>query len=188
VAALKLLALRPTLVAPSPNTWRELLAATDQSFDVGGKRVYVQEYGAENVELMQGLRQRGAIAEGIGVYRWALPEDTSELEAALRRLAAGEVDAAVFTSAHQVHNVLALAQSLGLDAAIEALRKSVVVASVGPVTSLALERAEIAVDLCPDSPKMGPLVVSLSRRARALCERKRGATPPVDLPRQRDNG
>jgi hypothetical protein len=43
------------------------------------------------------------------VYGWALPEDMGPLRAAIDRLAAGEVEVALFTSAHQVDNLFRVA-------------------------------------------------------------------------------
>src|SRR6185295_13537376 len=39
------LGLKADLVAPEPNTWREVLAELDAKLPVAGKRVAVQEYG-----------------------------------------------------------------------------------------------------------------------------------------------
>src|SRR6202000_2418229 len=55
VAALKELGLAPVVPAPEQNTWRELLAALDQTrptLPLQDKRVAVQEYGAPNSELL----------------------------------------------------------------------------------------------------------------------------------------
>ena len=48
------------LAAPEPNTWREVLEAIDDNkLDLRGKQVAVQEYGVSNLELLEGLRERG---------------------------------------------------------------------------------------------------------------------------------
>ncbi len=49
VAALRDLGLKPAIVAPEPNTWRELLAATEGRTE---RRIALQEYGRSNPELI----------------------------------------------------------------------------------------------------------------------------------------
>jgi uroporphyrinogen-III synthase len=175
VAVLERLGLAPTLVASESNGVQELLAALDKGFDVKDKRVFVQEYGAIHAALLHGLRERGAHVTPVKVYRWALPEDTRDLRAALQGIAHRKVDAAIFTSAHQVDNVLEYAAKLSLaPALLESFQRSVLVASIGPVTTEALKRHDITADLSPDQPKMGPLVQALSQSAVRLQRAKRG--------------
>src|SRR5690606_22285449 len=112
------LGLQPELVAPEPSGPRELLRLMDERFEVKGLRVCVQEYGAINAELLDGLAQRGARLSLVKIYRWALPEDTRDLKSALASIAQRRVDAAVFTSEHQVDNVLDFADELSLGAAV----------------------------------------------------------------------
>ena len=175
-AVLERLGLSPALVAPEPNGPAELLAALDGGFDVRGKRVFVQEYGTIHAELIAGLTERGARLTLVKIYRWALPEDTRDLKSALQGIAQKRVDAAIFTSAHQVENVLEYAERLQLTAAVlEAFRKWVLVISIGPVTNQALARHGITPDLSPDEPKMAQLVQSFARRASQLVQTKRSA-------------
>jgi uroporphyrinogen-III synthase len=174
VAVLRSLGLTPTVVGGEPHTASALLAALDRKFDVKQKRVFVQEYGAINAELRSGLTERGALVTPVKVYRWALPEDTRDLRSALQDIAQGRVDVAIFTSAHQVDNVLEYAARLSLAEPLRAaFRRSVLVISIGPVTSEALERYGIAPDLTPEQPKIGPLVESLARSATRLSRAKR---------------
>ena len=91
------------LTAPEPNTWRELLQAIDASHtDLRGKRVAVQEYGVSNPELIEGLREKGAVVTRVPVYRWDLPEDTAPLHAAVNEIIAGRIDVALFTTGVQI--------------------------------------------------------------------------------------
>ena len=174
VAALKEVGLAPALTVPEPNTWRDLLAALDRALPVAGKRVAVQEYGARNEELLAALRQRDAHVRAVSVYGWALPEDTGPLRAAIQRAAAGEADVALFTSANQVANLFQVAAEMGrADALRLALRDRVVIASIGPISSEALQRHGIEPDLHPEHPKMGHLVAALARQALTLLQRKR---------------
>lgn len=175
---LRRLGLQPTLVAAEPHTEKELLRGLDESFPVSGKRVFVQEYGPINSDLLAGLRERGAEVMPVKVYRWALPEDTRDLRSALQSIAQARVDVAIFTSAHQVDNVLEYASRIMLaDAVRDAFRRSVLVASIGPVTNDALKRHGITADLTPEQAKMAPLVSNLARNAAQLLRQKRGARP-----------
>lgn len=175
-SVLERMGLRPAVVARAPHTERELLQALDERFDVRGKQIFVQEYGPVDAEFLGGLGQRGARVIPVKVYRWALPEDTRDLRSALQSIAQRRVDAAIFTSAQQVDNVLEYAKRLGLAEALrDAFRRSVLVASIGPVTTEALRRHDIVSDLVPDQAKMGALVAGLARSAAQLLRVKRGA-------------
>jgi len=177
-AVLRNLGLAPKLIAPAPHTERELLLSLDRGFDVSGKRVFVQDYGSINADLLQGLSVRGAQVTPVKVYRWALPEDTHDLKLALESIARGRVDAAIFTSAHQVDNAFEYAARLGLAQPLRAaFSHSVVVASIGPVTSEALERQGVHADLSPRESKLGALVDCLSQGAAQLQQVKRRRHP-----------
>ena len=175
VAVLRELGLVPALVVPEPNTWRELLAVLDADLPVAGRRVAVQEYGVANPELLAGLAERGAAeVRRLPVYRWALPEDTAPLHEAVRRVASGALEVALFTSATQVTHVVQVAGDLGSAAGFAAGLRSAVVGSIGPVCSEALRSAGLPVDLEPSHPKMGPLVVETLRAAPGLLAAKGG--------------
>lgn len=173
VTALKELGLQPTLSIPEPNTWRELLSEMDAKLPVRGKCVAVQEYGISNPELIRGLESRGAQVLGVAVYRWGLPEDTGPLRAAVRGVIKGETDVALFTNATQVDHLFRVATEEKTDAALRQAFAGVLIASIGPVCSEALEHFGLKADLEPDHPKMGHLVATLARRAKSLLERKR---------------
>ena len=165
---------------PEPNTWRDLLALVDARIPLSGKTVAVQEYGQPNPELYAGLTTRGAEVVRVPVYRWALPEETGPLLAAIRATIAGEIDVLMFTSAHQLHNVLAAAEAEGVrDAWLAAARKCVV-ASIGPTASETLELAGLPVDLQPEHPKMGHLVVESARDARRILQAGRSSSRGQD--------
>jgi uroporphyrinogen-III synthase len=144
--------------APEPNTWRELLAVLDAEHPVAGKRVAVQEYGQPNREFYDALRERGADVTAVPVYRWALPEDTGPLVSAIRATIEGGHDVLMFTSAYQLHNVLEVAESVGLRDEWLRAAGQCVLASIGPTTSDALAEAGLPVHLEASPPKMGQLV------------------------------
>jgi uroporphyrinogen-III synthase len=176
VAVLREIALTPWLIAPEPNTWREVLASLDgkqQEFPLSGKRVAVQEYGASNPDLLAGLETRGAQVTRVPVYQWALPEDLAPLEAAVRAIADGHIDVALFTTATQVVHLLKVADSMGMRDAVRRGLATCVVASIGPTTSEEMREQGIAPDMEPTHPTMGFLVREAAERAREILRAKR---------------
>src|SRR5262245_16033271 len=167
VAVLRELGVPVWLTAPEPNTWREVLSALDdkkQEFPLDGTRVAVQEYGASNPDLLAGLEARGARVTRVPVYQWALPDDLAPLEAAVRAIADGQIDVALFTTATQVVHLLKVADQMGMrDAVHSGLAKSVV-ASIGPTTSEEMREQGIEPDFEPTHPKMGFLVREAAER------------------------
>lgn len=173
VAAMKEVGLTPTHRVPEPNTWRELLATIDAGIPVANQTIGLQEYGKSNPSLIAGLEARGAQVINVPVYKWELPEDTAPLADNVKQLAAGEIDVVLFTSAHQVVNLLHIAERLGLVHDVRDSLKRTVVASVGPTTSEMLHACEVAVDIEPEHPKMGPLVQAAATQGVELLKRKR---------------
>jgi uroporphyrinogen-III synthase len=161
-AALREMQVPVTIAVPEPNTWRELLAAIA---DRPERHVAIQEYGRSNPELLEGLRARGADVTAVRVYRWDLPEDTAPLEEAVRRLAAGEFQAALFTTSIQIAHLVRVAARAGLEDGVLGALRNMLVASIGPTTTEALEEFGIRPALEPSHPKMGILVQEAAQRA-----------------------
>ena len=162
-AALRELNARVDLHVPTPNTWHETLALLDAHLPVAGLRVAVQEFGKPNIELVEGLEQRGATVTRVTVYRWALPEDLGPLLAAIVEIAEGRVDVAVFTSAQQVEHLLLVASGEGREAELRrALATCTVVGSIGPTTSETLRAHGLPVDIEPEYPKLGHLIAAVA--------------------------
>ena len=170
VAALREMGVTPAVVAPEPNTWREVVAAIEGRPE---RRIAVQEYGRSNPELLAALGARGAEAATVRVYAWDLPEDTGPLREAARRLARGEADVALFTTATQIDHLLRIAAEEGVEREARQAFARVVVASIGPTTTEALEEQGIRPDLEPSHPRMGILVHEAAREAAGILRRKR---------------
>ena len=148
--------------AKEPYTTVEVLESLeDLSFR--GESVVVQRYGETNVELERALRAKGAEIVEIPTYRWALPEDSEPLAGLIAALDRGEIDASVFTSASQAHNLFALARKLGKEGPLAANLNRTLVASIGPVCSAALRQHGVKIALEARPPKLGPLVAALDR-------------------------
>jgi uroporphyrinogen-III synthase len=154
-AALREMGITPTIIAPEPNTWRELLAATEGRPE---RRMAIQEFGRPSQELLDGLHARGAEVTRVRVYQWDLPEDTGPLREAARRLSAGAIDVVLFTTSIQMAHLARVAREEGVETALlENLRKCRV-CSIGPTTTEALEEYGVHPVMEPSHPKMGLLV------------------------------
>src|SRR5690606_31581936 len=139
--------------------------------------VGVQEYGVSNTSLIAGLEARGATVESVRVYGWEFPEATEPLQQNVRALAAGQRDLLLVTSAHQVVDLLRMAEQMEM---VDELRRglhSTVIASIGPTTSQMLQECELHVDFEPSHPKMGHLVTESARQSSELVQAKRRVKP-----------
>jgi len=172
VAVLKEFGLTPSITIPEPNTWKDIVRTLDQSGSLIEVRMAVQEYGVSNQDLLEALRQRGALVTRVPVYRWALPEDTAPLKNALREILSGSVQVMLVTNAAQLDHVMQLLEQEGKVAQFKEACRKMVVASIGPTASERLRHYDVPVDLEPSHPKMGILVKEASERARTLLDRK----------------
>jgi uroporphyrinogen-III synthase len=178
LAVLRELEVPVWLTAPEPNTWRELLAAIDARASerpLRGARVAVQEYGVSNVELLDGLRTRGAQVTPVSVYRWALPEDLEPLKNAVAAITRGEVDVVLFTTGVQVVHLWQIGREMGLEAELRRELARAVVASIGPTTSEELRRRGLPPDVEASHPKMGFLVREAAEQSERLLRAKRNS-------------
>ena len=146
--------------AATPFTTEMVLAALADA-PMQGARVLVQRYGAANQLLREGLQQRGAAVEEIATYRWGLPADTQPLTELLGALARSNVDAVVFTSAVQIHNLYTVAENSGQAAELAGQLNRLIVASIGPVCSRALREHGVSPSFEANPPKLGPLIAGL---------------------------
>ncbi|MEP6917026.1 MAG: uroporphyrinogen-III synthase [Acidobacteriota bacterium] len=149
------------IVAPEPNTWRELVAAIDarvNELPLRGARVAVQEYGVSNVELLEALRQRGAQVTRVPVYQWALPDDLEPLKQAVTAITQGTIDVVILTAGVQLAHLFHVAGEMGLADETGRGLAATVIASIGPTTSEEIERRGLHPDLTASHPKMGVLV------------------------------
>jgi uroporphyrinogen decarboxylase len=176
VAVLRELGITPTWRVPEPNTWREVLATIDQHVPVRNQIVAVQEYGLPNASLVAGLEARGAGVRTVKVYEWDFPEDTGPLADNVRAIAAGERDLALFTSAHQVVNMLRMAEQLEVTPSLRQQFRRMVIASIGPTTSETLRDNDLTVDVEPEHSKMGHLVAAAAAQGPELHLRKQRIT------------
>lgn len=177
------------VMPPEPFTTPDLIEAL-QGWDLSGKVVALQHYGGPNRPLVNHLQAQGAEVREVTLYTWGLPEDETPVLAMIDGLSRGSIDAIAFTSQPQVGNLLTIAAKAGREEALRAslgagarcadggevanpadpsnseagtvANTGAVVASVGPVCSRRLREAGIAVDVEPDHPHMGNMVLALA--------------------------
>jgi uroporphyrinogen-III synthase len=152
--------IRIDIRAASPFTTEMVLTALAGTA-VKDSSILVQRYGAANQELTAALEARGATVHEIATYRWALPANTQPLVELLDALRRGRVDAVVFTSAVQMHNLHAVAQKAGSAAHLASYLNRSIVASIGPVCSRTLREYGVTPTLEASPPKLGPLMAAL---------------------------
>ena len=161
------------VMPPEPFTTPDLIESL-QSWDLSGKVVALQHYGGPNRPLVAHLQEKGAEVREVTLYTWGLPEDETPVLSMIDDLAGGGIDAVAFTSQPQVGNLLTIAAKAAKEETLrtclgaESARNGgghpsgAVVASVGPVCSRRLREANIPVDVEPDHPHMGNMVLALA--------------------------
>ncbi len=150
---------------PEPFTSTDLIAAIGE-LELAGKEVAVQAYGGPNNLLTQTLEGRGAAVREVTLYTWGLAEDVTPVLNLIDALEGGQIDALAFTSQIQIGNLLSIASQAGKEDSLRASLASedVVMASVGPVCTKRMIEAGFRVDVEPDHPHMGNLVLAMAER------------------------
>jgi len=176
VSALREIGVKPSFVAPEPNTWRELLRILDDevvaTYPLKGLQIAVQEYGVPSKELLAGLRERGACVTTVPVYQWSLPEDIVPLQQAAKSIAAGELDVILLTSAIQITHLFQIAAELNLKESVRHGLERMVIASIGPSTSERIRALGLQPDMEASHPRMGFLVKEAAERSAGLLQQK----------------
>jgi uroporphyrinogen-III synthase len=137
---------------------------TSEDIDFARREVAVQAYGGPNNLLLRTLREWGANVRETSLYTWGLPEDTAPALGLIDRLESGEIAAVAFTSQPQVGNLVEIAARAGREQSLRASldSDSVTLASVGPVCSRRLRERGFTIDVEPDHPHMGNLVIAIA--------------------------
>jgi len=169
VAVLREMNVPVTVTVPEPNTWRELLAAIEGRPE---RHISVQLYGREHPELVEALKTRGAEVTTVPVYTYSLPQDTEPLHTAAKRLSSNSFDVVLFTTSHQIVNLMEVARGLGIEAAVHHGLARAAVISIGPTCSEMLREFGISPDLEPSHPKLGILVREAAEQAGSILASK----------------
>ena len=159
---------RIDLMPPEPFTSEDLIASVS-GIEFAGREVAVQAYGGPNNLLTRTLRERGATVREVSLYSWGVPDDVTPVLELIRRMETGGIDAVAFTSQPQVPNLLAIAAQSELEDTLRRCLNSdaVAVASVGPVSTRRLLQNDLNVDVEPEHPHMGNLVMALAEHFRS---------------------
>jgi uroporphyrinogen-III synthase len=148
-------------IIPSTATTEGVIDAL-RSHDITGKRIAVQLYGTPNPVLSAELEGRGATVIPVSVYTYSPASDLHEIELLIQDLIRGPINIIVFTSAPQVHALFETAANLGETSALhDSLVSRTQVASIGEVTTRALEQYGVRPHIVPEQPKMGPMVKAI---------------------------
>jgi uroporphyrinogen-III synthase len=102
-----------------------------------------------------------------------LPEDLAPLRHGIQKIIRGEADIALFTNGAQVDHVFRIAAADGADERLRLASKNMMIASVGPVCTEALEQFGLKPDLEPPHPKMGSLIAEVAASASRILGAKR---------------
>ncbi|WP_435319836.1 uroporphyrinogen-III synthase [Haloarchaeobius sp. TZWSO28] len=116
--------------------------------DVAGATVEVARSDHGSDVLIDGLWQAGAFVHETVLYELVRPEGAGE---SVELAAAGDLDAAAFTSSLTVENFLATADEKGIREEALAGLNDAVVGVIGPPTRETAESLGIAVDVVPDN-------------------------------------
>jgi len=178
-AALRGFGVPPTLSAREPFTAAELIDALSD-LELSGSGVLLFIYGERSETLSETLLARRADLREFWLYQWQFPVDSEPLERLVRRIVERSVDALAVTCQIQFRHLYQVAERLDLGRElVDALRKDVVVAAVGPTCRAIIEVHGVAPHVMPEHPKMGPLVMALMRYldAKQGLERRASAMP-----------
>ncbi|HEU5267828.1 MAG TPA: uroporphyrinogen-III synthase [Jatrophihabitans sp.] len=119
----------------------------------------VQVHGGEVIGTLDDLRARLAAVITVAPYRWVLPDDLGPATEVVEAIVAGRVDVLAQTSAPSARNLFAVAASMSRTPdVLRALKETVCVAAVGPVTARAFEEVGVAVDLMPHRARTADLL------------------------------
>jgi uroporphyrinogen-III synthase len=129
---------------------------------VDGARVEVARSDHGSATLPDGLEAAGAYVHETTLYELARPESAGE---SAELAAAGDLDAALFTSSLTVAHFLDAAEARGVrEAAVEGLSDAVVGALADPPAETA-EAAGVAVDVVPENADFDELAATVVERA-----------------------
>ncbi len=156
--ALRELGLSPGLAAGVPTSEGILQAMAQEN--VAGRRIGVQLYPGDGAQhLMDSLRARGALVSPVTPYRYASETETSQVSAAIRALASGQIGMIAFTATLQVDRLVKVAQECDLSQELSRGLARTPIASIGPVVDEKLRLHGFTPTVSPQSSfHLKPLV------------------------------
>jgi uroporphyrinogen-III synthase len=161
VAALRQFGIHVDIIPENPTTEGVIEALRGR--DLVGLHAGVQLYGTQNPQLVSALEAKGANVVPVQVYAYGAAADSGSVNALITKIMKGEIQVIAFTSAPQVRMLFDFARQFGNPGNLAAkLRDSVVIASIGEVTSRALEELHLIPTIVPKQPKMGALAQAVA--------------------------
>lgn len=160
--ALKEINLAPSLSAQAPTT--DGVIASLRSVSLHGLTVGVQLYNESNPPLDQFLREAGATPVTVQPYIYAPAADADRVLAVLQQMAAGKVDAIVFTSSPQIDRLFEVAEERQQGDLLKQALAKTLVAAVGPIVAENLQKRGVAVQVCPEQGWVMKNLVQLLKR------------------------
>jgi uroporphyrinogen-III synthase len=155
---LRSIGLKPDLAVEPATT--EGIIATLGGETLTGRRVALQLYPDNpNHELLDFLAAKGATVDAVLPYVYGSESDDRQVLAAIRAMAAGEVDLIAFTSSPQLRRLRHVAEAAGcVETLREGLRRTRI-AAVGPVVAHAVAAEGGTVSIAPaENFHMKPMV------------------------------
>lgn len=162
VQALRALGLTPSVVTKIPTT--DGVIAAMRELPLHGATVGVQLYSGANLPLTGFLEAAGATVHTVQPYVYAPASDADRVVALIEKMAAGKIDAIVFTSSPQVDRLFEVAHEKQLAPALMKGLQRTLVASVGPVINDTLSKRGVEVHLAPDQGFVMKNLVQLIKR------------------------
>jgi uroporphyrinogen-III synthase len=160
--ALRELGLFPTKAAEAPTTTG--IIATLRKESLHGQTVGLTLYGEPNPTLVDFVDSAGATARPVLPYVYAPTADAHRVVELIGKMAAGEVDAIIFTSSAQLDRLFDVAKEPSLESELRRGLDRVCVAAVGPIMAETLHEKGVRVDVCPEQGfVMKNLVTQLGR-------------------------
>jgi uroporphyrinogen-III synthase len=144
---LRELGLKPDLPVEPPTT--EGIISALGAGDLAGRRVAVQLYPEAPPDLLDFLAAKGAAADPVLPYAYASAADDSRVIAAIRAMAAGEIDLIAFTSQPQLRRLRAVARASKRETELAEGFARTKIAVVGPIVAAAVEAAGGRVAIAP---------------------------------------
>jgi uroporphyrinogen-III synthase len=121
-------------------------------------------YSESNPPLLQFLQGAGAVVRSVLPYVFAPASDAERVAELVLEMAAGKVDAVVFTSSPQVDRLFDVAAERNLEPSLREGFTRTQVASVGPVLSDHLRARGVPVNISPEQGfVMKNLVLQIKR-------------------------
>lgn len=154
-----------TVWRSSPNERLDQLLPLLLAEPLLGKRVAVQEAGAEAAEITLALEEAGADVVPVPVYRWRMPDETGPARRLVDAVCEGRVDAVTFTSAPAVQNLFLVAAGHGRHADLRrAFNTGVLATCVGAVCAGAARDEGVDDPVEPSLGRLGLMIRALGDR------------------------